>query len=193
MRAKELSDLKRRLSPSTLSDPFSIASKAIIVLSYSQWEGFYNDCIISYIYFLKTTQKSVVEVGWPMLVGSLSPQFDSLRDRNYSHEAKCDFVEAMALAENMNFEDYDIKIVSTRSNLDFEKLKASYRVLGFDFSSFNSVRIRLDKELVGWRHSVAHGDSPDLSNLNVESHIEFTNNLMLMVADQFQEAMLQHI
>ena len=193
MRVRELSDLKSRLSSYTLSDPFSIASKAIIVLSYAQWEGFYNDCIISYIKFLRTAQRSVVEVGWPMLVGSLSPQFDSLRDRNYSHEAKCDFVEAMELAVDTDFEDYDIRVVSPRSNLNFEKLKASYRVLGFDLSSFNSVRIRLDKELVGWRHSVAHGDSPDLSNLNVESHIEFTNDLMLMVADQFQEGMLQHI
>jgi hypothetical protein len=54
-------------------------------------------------------------------------------------------------------------------------------------------RIRLDKEVVGWRHSVAHGDPPDLSALAIADHVEFTANLLIILADRFQYAMLERI
>jgi len=54
-------------------------------------------------------------------------------------------------------------------------------------------RIRLDKEVVGWRHGVAHGDPPDLSALDIVDHVEFTANLLIVLADRFQYAMLERI
>lgn len=55
------------------------------------------------------------------------------------------------------------------------------------------MRNRLDKELVGWRHAVAHGDSPDLTEFDVQDHIEFTSSLLMLIADQFQFAMLDRV
>jgi HEPN superfamily RiboL-PSP-like protein len=54
-------------------------------------------------------------------------------------------------------------------------------------------RLKLDKELVQWRHSVAHGDQPDLSTLDISDHIDFASHLLLVLADEFQAAMLQRV
>ena len=66
-------------------------------------------------------------------------------------------------------------------------------LLNIDLSSMQRFRIRPDKEVVGWRHSVAHGDPPDLSALDIADHVEFTANLLIVLADRFQHAMLERI
>lgn len=48
----------------------------------------------------------------------------------------------------------------------------------------------MDKELVGWRHGVAHGNAPELTELDVDSHADFAADLLLLVSDTFQEAIL---
>jgi hypothetical protein len=62
-------------------------------------------------------------------------------------------------------------------------------VLNFDLTPFQRWRLRIDKELVGWRHSVAHGNDPDLSSMDLDRHIEFTQKLLLLLADTFQEGL----
>jgi hypothetical protein len=42
-------------------------------------------------------------------------------------------------------------------------------------------------------HSVAHGDPPDLSALDISDHVDFTANLLMILADRFQHAMLERI
>jgi hypothetical protein len=62
--------------------------------------------------------------------------------------------------------------------------------MSFDLAPLQRYRIRLDKELVGWRHSVAHGDSPDLSAMDIADHVDFTSRILILVADSFQYAIL---
>jgi len=51
----------------------------------------------------------------------------------------------------------------------------------------------MDKELVGRRRGVAHGDAPDLSAVDIANHIDFTANLMLTISDFFREAILERL
>uniref|UniRef100_B0SWQ2 RiboL-PSP-HEPN domain-containing protein n=1 Tax=Caulobacter sp. (strain K31) TaxID=366602 RepID=B0SWQ2_CAUSK len=186
-RARELSEIKVRFIVANDGDAYSINSKATIVLAYSHWEGFYNECISTYLNFLQSKNLKVREAGWSMVTGSISSALSSLKDRSHSTEARCDFVDALEHLVESSFETFDASVVSARSNLDFSKLKENFRILGFDISPFNKYRNRLNKELVGWRHSIAHGDVPDLSDLSIESHIILTNSLLLTLSDLFQE------
>lgn len=190
-RVKELSELKRVFFSSPENDPLNVRSQAVVVLSYAAWEGFYNECVRTYIKFLKDRGRKIVEEGWLLLVGVLSAEFDSLRARNHSGESKVDFVDKLKSKLECGFEGFDAKTVMARSNLNFEKVSSNYQILGFDMSEIIRHRLRIDKEVVGWRHGVAHGDAPELGRLDVSGHIDFVSNLLLIVADCFEFAILE--
>lgn len=84
-------------------------------------------------------------------------------------------------------------VIEARSNLNFDRLSENFELLSFDLNTLQRFRIRLDRELVGWRHGVAHGDPPDLSTLDINNHVDFTANLLLALADSFQSGMLERM
>lgn len=191
-RGRELAELKVLFSPGS-ADPFGIGSKAVVVLSYAHWEGFYNSCAQAYISFLREKKNKMSATDWMLVVGVIAEDLQRLRDRNHSPESRCDFVDALKAKLHGNFDYFDVSVVEARSNLDFAKLSTNYRVLEFDISGFLKWRNQIDKELVGWRHAVAHGSSPDLNAMDVSRHVDFTNQLLLALADQFQQAILDRM
>jgi hypothetical protein len=192
-RARELSEVKRIFGGAVGTDPLGVKSKAIVVLSYAAWEGFYNDCITTYQDFLKNNGFRVADANWKMLVGALSRDFESLRAKNHTIKAKTEFVESLRHRLMQGFEEFDASIVRARSNLQFERLQENFALLGFDISEFQRYRLRIDKELVGWRNGVAHGDAPNLDQLDVEDHIKFVSQLLRQMADRFQDSMLSKV
>jgi hypothetical protein len=189
-RVKELSEIKRAFINASSNDPFSVASKAVIVLTYANWEGFYNECARIYLDFLAEAKTRVADAGWLMLTGALSAEFDALRSRNHSAEAKREFVAKLQARVTCGFDDFDRSVVMARSNLDFAKISANFKLLNFETSPLQKFRIRLDKELVGWRHGVAHGDPPDLTSVDIAGHVDFAAGVLLALSNLFQEAIL---
>lgn len=187
LRARELSELKVRMKHLRSVPRFGVRSKAVIVLSYAHWEGFYNDCVLEYITFLKESRKSVQTVSWPMLVGLLQPDFQRLRDRNHSHKAMVHFTKSLELNISKDFREFDAEVVLARSNLDFSKVRNNFEVLGLDCARLQRWRLKIDNELVGWRHGVAHGSDPDLSLVSIDEHVSFTQEMLLLLSDLFQE------
>ena len=189
-RIRELSEIKRIFRGSVVADPFDVRSKALVVLSYAVWEGFYNECVNIYCRFLKNDGKVIADVSWNMLVGALTAELNSLRDRHHSMAARLDFVDKLKTRVVSGFDAFDESVVMARSNLDFKKLQYNFRILNFKIESIHMYRHQIDKELVGWRHGVAHGDSPQLPTVDAAQHIALVGNVMVLVADAFQEAML---
>lgn len=189
-RARELSEIKVRMNDLSTLAQFGIQSKAVIVLSYAHWEGFYNDCISLYIDYLREAGKSVSDVSWPMLIGLLQSDFQRLRDRRHSRSATVEFVLRFQQTVENGFSGFDKEVVSSRSNLDFKKLKENFEVMRFDYSPFLRWRLKIDNELVRWRHSVAHGDDPDLSTVDINEHIAFTQDMLLILSDRFQSEIM---
>ena len=187
-RAKELSEIKMRLGTGADPDPERVYSKALVVLSYACWEGFYNECVECYLDFLQESDIKVKDAGWLLLTGSLAANFKSLRDRNHSDDAQLDFVKKLKDHLDCNFDDFDRTVVMSRSNLDFAKLSGNFGIMDISVNAFQSRRLRIDKELVGWRHGVAHGGSPDLSTVDAKEHVDFTADLLLLISDAFQTA-----
>ncbi|WP_353220296.1 MAE_28990/MAE_18760 family HEPN-like nuclease [Salinisphaera sp. S4-8] len=187
-RARELSDVKTQFSGSRINSTYGIHSKAIIVLAYAHWEGFYNDSVNYYIQRLVEAETRVADAGWLLLCGVLRSEFQSLRDRYHSPEAKLQFVDSLREISERGFANFDNTVVLSKSNLDFSQLRHNFKILGFDITPFQQHRLRIDNELVKWRHQVAHGDSPDLSAVDLDNHIAFTQQAMLLLADTFQSA-----
>lgn len=194
LRVRELSEIKRHFGGSSAaSDPMGVQSKALVVLSYAAWEAFYNECVDAYCEFLQNQGKRISDASWKMLVGALVAEFDSLRDRNHSNVARRHFVEKLQERLVCDFTMFDRTTVKARSNLDWDKLDQNFQLLDFDPTPFQQYRNRLDKEVVGWRHTVAHGDAPNLGRLDAADHISLVARLMMLASDTFQTAMLDHI
>lgn len=192
-RAKELSEIKRTFLSMASADPLAIGSKSVVVLSYAAWEGFYNECVRIYLDFLEHGGVKVTDANWLLLTGAMSADFKSLRDRHHSDMAKREFIERLKERLICGFDVFDRSVVMARSSLDFSKLSSNFLLLALEIAPLQINRIRIDKELVGWRHGVAHGDPPDLNAVDVTSHINFASDLLLTVADSFQHAILQHV
>ena len=188
-RVRELLDIKSTFAAA----PSPLFSKAAIVLTYANWEGFYNECTVAYVEFLSGQGRQVRQTGWTMLTGAFESIFESLRARNHSPEAKLEFVSEIEGRLDCKFDAFDASVIKARSNLDFYRLQHNYSLLQFDITPFQRYRLRIDKELVGWRHSVAHGDAPDLSALDASKHVELAEGLLVLMSDHFQSAMLRHL
>ena len=161
------------------------------MLTYANWEGFYNDCVRAYIRFLRDRGGKIRDTDWMLLLGAFHADFESLKARSHSYDARRQFVEDLQVRLECGFDSFDDTVVEARSNLNFERLVENFSLLNIDLSSMQRFRIRLDKEVVGWRHGVAHGDPPDLSALDIADHVDFTANLLIVLADRFQHAMLE--
>ena len=158
------------------------------MLSYAAWEGFWNECATLYIEFLSSKGAKVTDVRWLMLMGVFASDFDSLRDRASSWKARHDFVAGLQQQLNAGFDTFDEQLIRSRSNLDFDALTKNYELLGFDLQPFQRYRLRLDNEIVAWRHGVAHGRSPDLRELDVDRHVSCVIEMLALVADEFERA-----
>jgi hypothetical protein len=192
-RAKELSEIKRVAFSTADIDPLSIVSKSVVVLCYAVWEGFYNECTTTYIDFLDHRGVKITEANWLLLAGALSAEFNSLRDRHHTDLAKHQFIKNLKRRLLCGFDEFDRTTVMARSNLDFAKLASNFLLLNIEILPFEIQRLRIDKELVGWRHGVAHGNPPDLKALDITSHIDFSAKLLISVADSFQNAILRYV
>jgi hypothetical protein len=192
-RIKELSEIKYKFSSDSRPDPQNIKSKAVVVLTYANWEGFYNECVQAYVRFLRERGGKIRDTDWMLLVSAFDSDFESLYARNHSALAKRQFVADLKERLECGFDALDVRIIEARSNLNYERLSENFDILNFDLTPIQRFRIRFDKELVGWRHGVAHGDPPDLSALDINNHIDFTGHLLIIVADNFQSAMIERI
>lgn len=192
-RRRELSYIQTSFSAPPSQPNYGAESQAVVVLCYAHWEGFYNDSVEVYLNYLKSSGKTINDLHWNMLLGLVTNEFQRLVDRNNSLEAQCDLVDALEVAIKSDLKPFDSNVVRAKSNLDFKKIKGNFRILGIDASPLQRVRLRLDREIVGWRHLVAHGTSPDLSKLDVVDHVQFTSSLLLMMSDIFQQEIVRRL
>jgi RiboL-PSP-HEPN len=192
-RARELSEIKFKFTATAGPDLLYIGSRSVIVLTYANWEGFYNECARVYIRFLKGLGKRVRETDWMLLLGAFHADLESLRDRHHSDTSRMEFVKNLQSLLECGFDKFDGRVIAAKSNLDFARLSQNYDLLNFDIAPMQPYRNRLDKELVKWRHSVAHGDPPDLSAVDISGHIDFTAELLSVLSDTFQQEMVRRI
>lgn len=191
-RVKELSEIRRFCSSSPASDPEGVGSRAAVVLCYAAWEGFYNECINSYLSFMNTLGGKVRDINWMFLLGVIGAELDSLRDRQHSDDARFEFVKRLESLVESHFDGVDRKHLGRRSIVNFDRVRYGYSIFGLDLVPLQQYRLRLDKELVAWRNGVAHGEAPDLSRLDISRHVRFTSELLMVVSGDFQNGMLRY-
>lgn len=119
------------------------------------------------------------------LLGLLGKNFQSLRDRNFSDEAKKGFVDAIFGALRSDFTAVGVDEIRPRSNFDFKRLAFCASYLDLDIAPFQRYRNQIDLEIVGWRHSIAHGDNPQIDRSAIARHLTAVEELTSLIKDSF--------
>ena len=189
-RARELSDLRNWFSVSVTQRDQELVSRSVLVLAYAHWEGFCYTCVNVFIDFLVSKGKTYEELPRDFFVGATTSIVDSFRDKADNLKNRLELSSRMRTAVNDDLASFDRKVVLPRSNLNFERLKFIFTILDADISPFQTHRIKLDRELVAWRHQVAHGQMFVLNRDDVIAHSQFCEELMFLLKATFEKHLI---
>lgn len=169
-----------------------MSSRSIVVLCYAHWEGFCSSCVNIFVDHLESLNLTYGSVPVDFGLGAVSANLDSYRDKADNLNSRIDLARSFRGLEVKPFENFDRKIILPRSNLNFERLRFIFSVINLDVQPFQKHRIRIDNELVKWRHQIAHGQMFTLDDDKVLSHTKFCEELMFLIKDAFEIAISEY-
>ncbi len=146
--------------------------KALIVMLYAHFEGFFKDCLEIYINYINSSDKQLYEFNDSLIAAALSREYGMFENIN----RRCKILTSDPPVENflhrfhrrkeltriftssflLNQIRIDEKIINTQSNLDYGVMQENLYILGLDYNYFESQKDFINR-LVNLRNSVAHG------------------------------------
>lgn len=189
-RVRELSDLRVLHGKATSTREKEATSRSIVVLSYAHWEGYCSKCASIFVDYLEAKKVPYQQLPPDMLLGAMSAALDSYRDTADNLNSRRKLVQYFLSAYGSSVEKYDRRVILPRSNLNFERLRFIHEVIGASVVPFQKYRLKIDKELVAWRHLVAHGEMFVLDSTKVASHTHLCEELLFLTKDVFENSLL---
>lgn len=188
-RARELSDLRTLHEHAGCMREQKLTSRCVVLLSYAHWEGYCADCVNTFVDYSEAMGFTYDQLPKDLVIGAVSSALDSYRDRADNVRTRLELLNALEGVAASPFSGFDRTVILPRSNLNFERLKFIFSTMDADINPFQKHRIRIDRELVGWRHPVAHGEMFILDHSKVTSHTQFCDELMFLMKDTFESAL----
>lgn len=191
-RARELSDLRVMHNKAESSREKAATSRAIVVLSYAHWEGYCSSCAGTLIDYLEAKEVPYNSLPSEMLLGAMAGALDGYRDTADNLVSRRKLIKVFQDVLGNHIKNFDRRVILPRSNLNFERLRFIHEVIGADIQPFQKHRLKIDKELVEWRHLVAHGEMFTLENSLAAAHTNLCEELMFLTKDTFETALYTH-
>ncbi|GLS20792.1 hypothetical protein GCM10007874_38090 [Labrys miyagiensis] len=188
-RVRELSDLRLQFENSVGERERNVTSRSIVVMCYAHWEGYFANCVHIFLDYLEALNLTYGALPMDFFLGACSPAFNQYRDKVDNSKSRLALIHAINAVNKTPFKGFDRKVLLPRSNLNFERLEFIFSMVGLSLAPFQPYRIKLDKELVAWRHQVAHGQMFTLDIARVISHTKFSEELMFSVREAFEDAL----
>lgn len=189
-RVRELSDLRVLHKKASSKREREATSRSIIVLSYAHWEGYCSNCASTFVDYLEEKKVPYNLLPANMFLGAMSAALDSYRDKADNLNSRHQLIKVFQDRNGGFIEKFDRRVILPRSNLNFERLDFIHQIIGADLKPFQRHRLQIDKELVAWRHLVAHGEMFTLDDSKATSHTHFCEELMFLTKDCFETAIL---
>jgi hypothetical protein len=189
-RAQDLSNA-RALMHGCAPNLLRVAERSLIVLCYANWEGFFNFCVETLIEEVNRLKVDLRREYPSLLAGSINPFVQSYIDRGAEVQHLPVLAKNVALAvEQTHVDRSSIKFFQAASNLDFDRITVCFESLGLNISLISHHKSFINRELVGWRHSVAHGSEPNLDKADLVKHSNTTADLLLMLSNAFDDRII---
>ena len=173
-RRKELSLILTTIKsskPKTLNTNIRIG----VVILYAHWEGFIKNSAEYYLIYVAGKKLAFDELENNFIALSLKTKLKEFEETNKNtvHTQLIDFLLGnLKIKANLPIEN----IIKTQSNLNSSILKEILSILGIDYSQFELKEKFIDSQLLKIRNSVAHGQDPDITELDFyELYYEIIN------------------
>lgn len=189
-RLREISDLKAVIKRSDQSFQTSLL-RSFIPIAYAHWEGFVRGCALKYFQHIVLKRKSYSELIPQFHLNFHLKSIDSFYNRKAGISSKCMFLSQVLSSQDMRFVKLDQKIVDTRSNLNFRVLQDICIICGLEGDGFDKYEDFLDKELLGRRNSIAHGEEVFLGIEDLDIVSSKTTEIMRLFRNKIENAAVQ--
>lgn len=135
--------------------------RSFVPIAYAHWEGFVKKSSHYYLEFVAMQRLRLCDLSLPFASMYLMRECRSSLSMTNSFaltEVCRMIVERAEDRVQLPYRD----IVPTRSNLNSEVLKNICNALGLDYEGFQTKEIFLDAKLLGKRNHIAHGETQDV-------------------------------
>ncbi|MBP0017286.1 MAG: hypothetical protein J7647_06965 [Cyanobacteria bacterium SBLK] len=181
-RKKELSAIKSLIERNDFSPQKQrVLLRSGICILYSHWEGFVKLAANSYLEYVRLKKLKYKELSSNFLALAMKQKLNEAKETNKPslYIPVCNFFLS-ELEEKARLPKDEI---STASNLSSKILQEITQILGLDFSFYSSKEVLIDKQLLGARNTIAHGN---YSLTDRKKYIELHKEVIGMI-EKFRE------
>lgn len=181
-RRKELSLILTTIKsskPKTLNTNIRIG----VVILYAHWEGFIKNSAEYYLIYVAGKKLAFNELENNFIALSLKTKLKEFEETNKNtvHTQLIDFLLGnLKIKANLPTEN----IIKTQSNLNSSILKEILSILGIDYSQFELKEKFIDSQLLKIRNSIAHGQNPDITELDFYELYDEIINMMSSIKNE---------
>lgn len=190
IRKRELSTLKFAIDTARSSHRGALR-RAVFLLIYSHWEGFFRTCATAYCHYVAHCRIAYENIRPNFIALSLVARVEQLRDAKRSAfivELVTDLLTRTVSTEAFSWTEE----LDTRSNLDSNVLRELLLLIGIDHSPYVIHQKFLDHNLVGLRNQVAHGQLAPVVEVEFEEAMETVRTLLELFRNDVQNAAVQN-
>ncbi|AWI26806.1 MAE_28990/MAE_18760 family HEPN-like nuclease [Flavobacterium pallidum] len=173
-RRKELTNIYTNVS-SSKPKQMNTNIRIGVVMLYAHWEGFIKNAAETYLIFVSSKKLTYNQLSNNFIALSLKAKLSVFQETNKNtlHTQLVDFllgnldIRAQVPTEN---------VIKTQSNLNSNILKEILSIIGVSYDQFELKEKFIDTQLLNIRNSVAHGQNPDMDEIEFsELYTEITS------------------
>lgn len=189
-RIRELSDLKTAVFDAnyTMRD---VLLKAVVALSYANWEGFVKFSAQRYFDFIIARRLPFNRLNPQFYKNSFLARLNGLSTSKVSLIEKCNLLDEILESKEKSFRFVNKDLINTGSNLKFSVLQDICAVCGLDSNKFSTEEDFIDRILLKRRNAIAHGDEADVAIDEVNDIIQRTIGLMRQFKNELENSIYE--
>lgn len=153
----------------------SSLARALVILSYSHWEGFVKYAASYFFSYLSFIALSRDQMAPEMLASCIQHLCDNRKAADAINE-----ILRCLNNPKYKFNYVESILTSAESNLNYDVLLKISTNMGLDISSLDTKRARLDMVVLGRRNDMAHGEK---TNVDYDYGIEVSNAVIEFMQD----------
>ncbi|MCU9953759.1 MULTISPECIES: MAE_28990/MAE_18760 family HEPN-like nuclease [Burkholderia] len=186
-RIRELSDLKSAVFGSNYATR-DVLLKAVVALSYANWEGFVKFSAQRYFDFIVARRLPFSRLNPQFYKNSFLARLNGLSTNKVSLTERCALVDDILGSRDKGFRFVNKDLINTGSNLKFSVLQDICAVCGLSWEKFSEEEDFIDRILLKRRNAIAHGDEAEVAIGEVEDIIQRTVGLMRHFKNELENA-----
>ncbi|WP_186181381.1 MAE_28990/MAE_18760 family HEPN-like nuclease [Burkholderia gladioli] len=186
-RIRDLSDLKSAVFDANYATR-DVLLKAVVALSYANWEGFVKFSAQRYFEFIVARRLPFSRLNPQFYKNSFLARLNGLSANKVSLAERCALVDDILGSREKGFRFINKDLINTGSNLKFSVLQDICAVCGLSSDKFSEDEDFIDRILLKRRNAIAHGDEAEVAIGEVDDVIQRTIGLMRQFKNELENA-----